>query len=224
MRIEGCLRRKLFVVTCCFFACGVVCAAAYGATSVSPENQQLIKDVLRSIGVPCVEQIGIESRAIGGAGVRLVLPQRITFFLNEEWFNSLGDAGKRFVIGHEAGHLKRWHGQKTIAAMLAGAFVTVGAFWSGGAKVGFPTLAAWLVFLCWYSRRMGLEADRDAALHSPAIAQAGIDAMCLCQRYEQDENPSLARRFDRALFHFSHPPFERRIKALEPMLHNPGDR
>jgi len=205
------------VMACFLCTSGIACSTTREPTPVSAQNQQLIRDVLHSVGVFHADEICIYPRAAGGAAVQITLPRRISISINEQWFDSLGDAGKRFVISHEAGHLKRWHGQKTMAAVLTGALVTAGAFWKGGIKVGLPTLVAWLALLSWYSRRMELEADGDAA-QTPQIARAGIEVMRTCQRCASTKNSSIAQRFNSALYVFSHPPFERRIKALESIM------
>ena len=212
------MHRRLLVLSF-LFICST--AAPGNSTFVCPKNQWLIRNVLRAVGVSGVDQIDIASRAWGGAGASIrFFPWRVSLVVNEEWFNSLGDGGKCFVIGHEAGHLKRCHGQKMLAAVMAGAPIVGWAFFKGSIKGGIAALAGWLSFLSWYSQRMEMEADGYAA-RTPEVARAGVNVMRICQRYTQEERPSFMRRIDRVLYAFSHPPFERRIKALESFAYKP---
>ncbi len=75
----------------------------YNPTAVSSENEQFIRDVLDEVGldgnsINLWHKQGVYACAIGP-----------NICIDQDWFNTLNKEQKRFVIGHEAMHIKGNH-------------------------------------------------------------------------------------------------------------------
>ena len=101
--------------------------SVYGAKLVSPELERYIRDLLHEIGLPNADSVRIRQLSKGAqltmtkknacAISQSGLPRYI--YVNEKWINTLTEAKKRFLITHEAMHLKCNHNEKMLAIQMA---------------------------------------------------------------------------------------------------------
>jgi len=99
---------------------------------LTPETQQAIREILREIGLEdadtvrlaeCVESLQKVFPKSGGASLTSLLGgSRRILLMSEEAFNQLSEEEKRFLIGHEAMHIKHRH---VLKAVVVGALVTI---------------------------------------------------------------------------------------------------
>lgn len=118
------------------FWCDGVIVGHLGTKQLAKENEQFIRAELRKLDLYCADTIRIKRlspRAVyGGCGPKNAMvvhlgnfwPQYM--FVQEEWFNSLTPAKKRFLIAHEAMHLKHSHVQKMQLYSLFGMYAILG--------------------------------------------------------------------------------------------------
>ncbi len=83
-----------------------------GYTEVSPENEQFIRDIQKEIGlenqrIRIKRMSKLATRLFGRENAFATLGNNL--FISEDWFNTLSQEEKRFLVGHELAHLKKRH-------------------------------------------------------------------------------------------------------------------
>ena len=142
--------------------------------AVAPAIENFVKDLQRELSMESYK-IPVKSLSEKNAMVASVpFSGRYTMYVNENWFNSLSEDGRRFLIGHELMHIKRKHIQKSVVIWYAFPSISVRLFSPLFGKKKRPSNAFEAMLTLWYSRRNEKEADISCAkrLH---CANGGIE-------------------------------------------------
>lgn len=213
----------------------------YGCTSVSPENEVLVRGILQEMDVAKRETIQVKKlssyainyKNIGNASI-IVMPAKwdfpATIFISQDWFDTFSIEEKRFLIGHEIAHLELEH-SKDENEFLIKKYATYGglglvAFLFG--KV-YPRLR-WVNRLLFLGGLLGselmltpyfwgklikrneLQADYYAAKTLNCV-EGGISWLKKMKQYYLELQKELPRTVGIECNH--HPSFDERIELLE---------
>ncbi len=213
----------------------------FGSKHLSEENEKLVRQTLRKIGYQNADYVIIRklSKQMIFTGFTDHNACAIDFyrgpkyiFIAEEWFNTLPENQKIFLIGHEGIHLKHDHQhikELLSVAWLSGLIALLCKYGNNDDKLRtYSIITAWSLvgeaILGAYSRHCEYDADKCSALALDNI-DGGIDWCKDMIAYQEDWESELSQwtisKWSRAfwktiLFPLStHPKTKNRLKALE---------
>lgn len=213
----------------------------YGCKSVSPKNEQLVRDILQELQVPEREAIQVKKlseyainyKSVGSASI-VVLPAKCDFpttiFISEDWFDSFSLEEKRFLIGHEIAHLELNHSSHE-NSLLIKKYGVYGAFGLALLAVSkrYPGLRV-PIFLFFLAGVVGIETIMMPGFMGPLIKKnelqadyyaaqtlhcvdGGISWLKKMKKYHIDLQEELPKTVCIACNY--HPSFDERIELLE---------
>ncbi len=207
-----------------------------GYTRASEENEQFIRNIQHEMGM---DSWNIATRRLSNYAMRLVgrentfvisTPGLHYLFISQDWFDSLSQQERRFLIGHELSHLQKYHTLKRIGAGIVLSYTTgllsdlLTSDSSPETKtmINRLTTVGTLIATAYLSRCQEKEADLNAA-RSLHAAAGGISLFDRFQRECVDPESRFALRriittinkIPGTLFYATHPSLETRKNYLE---------
>jgi len=203
-----------------------------GYTGVSEKTEEFVRGIQKELGMQniCIPIRQMSKHAIRMLGKDNACAYFDVLILNEKWFKKLPEQEKRFLVGHELGHIKMKHCLKNYLSGVAVGLFTVGSgyllskYYSEPYQqiknqlnnfiVVIPFLAnipflIRSVFSNTYSRSQEREADKIAAIELNNI-EGGI---ALMERFKKKHDPY--SRFSLKRLFYNHPSPDERIEYLK---------
>ena len=102
------------------WVCEVAFADQFGYESLSQENEAFVRQILQEMNVKQnITILRMSKFGINRLGYQNAFVILNYLFVSEDWFNKLSTKEKRFLIGHEAVHIKENHSVCKVIALEA---------------------------------------------------------------------------------------------------------